>query len=127
MSSVRGHDRRLRRAERMGLQQLQLLLLLPVAIITHQSCVAAASSVNVSTSQQLLLALQSSGADTIVLQNDVALGAEFDRFETQPLPITRQVHAQLDDQALYGAVCYLLDAAFACSLHSMPYCLQCLE
>ena len=65
----------------------QLLLWATVVCLSWSAVHATAASVNVSTSAELLAALQSS-ADTIVLQKDVAMGAEFDQF-VQPLQINR--------------------------------------
>jgi len=66
---------------------LLVLLLLFVAsnCVTAQ---AAARKVNVSSSSELLKALQSD-ADVLVLQNDVAVGPEFEQFEGAPLPLQR--------------------------------------
>ena len=71
------------------MQQLLLLLLLPVAVARYQSCLAAVGFVDVSTSRQLLLTVPSSSAGTIVRQNDA--GAGFDQFEGRPLQFSRQV------------------------------------
>jgi hypothetical protein len=68
---------------------LLLLLLLPIAIATHQSWFAAAGVVEVSTCRQLLLALPSSSEDTIVRRHDV--GADTRQFQRQSLQFTRQV------------------------------------
>lgn len=78
-------------------QQQQQLLLLAQALLTAVCLCCAvqqavgASSVNVSSSRELLAALQQPAVDQIVLQNDVRLGAEFDRFAGTPLQITRCV------------------------------------
>lgn len=69
-------------------QQLLLLLLLPIAIARHQSWFAAAGVVEVSC-RQVFLALPSSSEDTIVRQHDV--GADTRQFERQSLQFTRQV------------------------------------
>jgi hypothetical protein len=79
--------------QRTACAMLALLLLCLAAWLGHHSCLAAAlppTTVNVSTSQQLLAALSSrTGDTTIVLQGDLALGPEFERLEGNPLKITK--------------------------------------
>ena len=80
----------------LGPVHLLQQLLLWATVVCLGRLAATAASVNVSTSAELLAALQSS-ADTIVLQNDVAMGAEFDQFDhdQQPLLINRWVEVLL--------------------------------
>jgi hypothetical protein len=61
------------------------VLLLVALAVAHTS---AAAAVNVSTSAQLLEALQSP-AEEVVLLDDVPLGPEFERYENAPLVIRR--------------------------------------
>lgn len=70
-----------------ALQQLVLIKLLLLLACLWPSCVQAQTA-NASNSEQLLTALQSP-AEKIVLQNDVALGAEFMKYEEAPLSIKR--------------------------------------
>lgn len=77
--------------------QRQQQLLVWAAVLTF-SCIAVqdatAASVNVSSSSELLEALQSQHADQIVLQNDVPMGAEFDQLDRSPLQINRYLWGQ---------------------------------
>lgn len=69
--------------------QQQLLLCKLLLLLACLSCARAQpAAVNVSSSKQLLEALQSD-AKVIVLQNDVAMGEEFVQFEGSPLQIRR--------------------------------------
>jgi hypothetical protein len=82
-----------RAASLMGLKAVLpwLWLLLLVSAAPCISCVraqTAAKRVTVSSSAQLLSALKSD-AGVVVLQNDVALGAEFDQFDGAPLQLRR--------------------------------------
>jgi hypothetical protein len=69
-------------------QQLLLLCRLLLLVACFSSARAQPAAANVSNSNQLLNALQSS-AEVIVLQNDVAMGEDFVQFEAAPLPIQR--------------------------------------
>lgn len=82
-----------RAASLIGLKAVMpwLWLLLLVSAVPCISCVraqTAAKTATVSNSGQLLSALQSD-ADVLVLQNDVALGPEFDQFDGAPLQLRR--------------------------------------
>jgi hypothetical protein len=69
-------------------QQQQVLLFAAVTL----GCVVLqteGASVNVGSSSELLAALQQQQVDRIVLQKDVAMGAEFDQYEQSPLQIIR--------------------------------------
>jgi hypothetical protein len=72
-------------------QQQQQVLLFAVVTLGCVVLQAEGASVNVSSSSELLAALQQQQVDRIVLQNDVAIGADFDKYEQQqsPLQITR--------------------------------------
>lgn len=71
------------------LTAMQLLLLAAAVTLACLAVQAAGASVNVSSSRELLAALQDQRADRIVLQKDVAMDAEFDQFNQSPLQITR--------------------------------------
>jgi hypothetical protein len=69
---------------------LLLLLLLSGALLAFgQSNSTAGSIVHVETDHDLYTAL-TVNAETIVLHNDVAMGAEFEQFKGSPLQIDRQ-------------------------------------
>ena len=77
----------------------QQLLFTLLAVVWLACCAVqqtAGASVNVSSSSELLAALQQPAVDRIVLQNDVGLGAEFDQFAHTPLQIARCVVDQED-------------------------------
>lgn len=77
---------------RWGLRKDSLLVLLLLLFVVRApapvTAQAAARKVNVSSSSELMAALQSD-ADVLVLHNDVAVGPEFEQFEEAPLSLQR--------------------------------------
>lgn len=100
-----------------GLYQWQLLVLAVTLGCIAVQAAAGGASVNVSSSRELLAALQSQQVDRIVLQNDVAMGPEFDQLKRAPLQITRCAYAHAEAlQGSSGSFC-----AFACC-HATACC-----